>query len=87
MLLPISEINAASRHALDYALGIGSENVLGLHVDLGADDVSQTRAAWAARALPIPIKVVPSPYRDLGQPLLTGDPRDHGRSRRRSAWW
>ena len=71
VLLPISEINAASRYALDYALGLGSENVLGLHIDLGADDVSQTRAAWAARALPIPIKVVPSPYRDLGQPLLT----------------
>jgi amino acid transporter len=71
VLLPISELNAASRYALDYALGLGSENVLGLHIDLGADDVSQTRAAWAARALPIPIKVVPSPYRDLGQPLLT----------------
>ena len=71
VLLPISELNAASRHALDYALGLGSDSVLGLHIDLGADDVAQTRAAWAARALPIPIKVVPSPYRDLGQPLLT----------------
>ena len=70
MLLPISELNAASRHALGYALGLGSENVFALHVELGADDVSQTRAAWAARALPIPVKVVPSPYRDLGQPLL-----------------
>jgi hypothetical protein len=44
--------------------------VLGLHVELGADDVSQTRADWVAQGLPIPIKVVPSPYRDLGQPLL-----------------
>ena len=70
VLLPISEINAASRHALGYALGLGAERVLALHVELGADDVSQTRAAWAARALPIPVKVVPSPYRDLGQPLL-----------------
>ena len=68
--LPISELNAASRHALGYALGLGSEHVFGLHVELGADDVSQTRAAWAARGLPIPVKVVPSPYRDLGQPLL-----------------
>ena len=70
VLLPISELNAASRHALGYALGLESERVLALHVELGADDVSQTRAAWAARALPIPVKVVPSPYRDLGQPLL-----------------
>ncbi len=70
VLLPIAELSAASRHALGYALGLGSEHVLGLHVELGADDVSQTRAAWAARALPIPVKVVPSPYRDLGQPLL-----------------
>src|SRR4029077_14188160 len=68
--LPISEMNAASRHALGYALGLGSEHVVGLHVELGSDDVSQTRAAWAAQALPIPIKVVPPPYRDLGQPLL-----------------
>jgi amino acid transporter len=71
VLLPISELNAASRHALGYALGLGTEQVVGVHVELGSDDVSQTRAAWAARALPIPIKVVPSPYRDLGQPLLT----------------
>ncbi len=71
VLMPISELNAASRHALGYALGLGSEHVVGLHVELGSDDVSQTRAAWAARALPIPIKVVPSPYRDLGQPLLS----------------
>ena len=70
VLLPLSELNAASRHALHYALGLGSERVIGLHVELGADDVSQTRAAWAARSLPIPVKVVPSPYRDLGQPLL-----------------
>jgi amino acid transporter len=81
VLLPISELNAASRHALGYALGLGSENVFALHVELGADDASQTRAAWAARGLPIPVKVVPSPYRDLGQPLLaeiraiTADPR------------
>jgi amino acid transporter len=70
VLLPVSELNAASRHALGYALGLGASNVFALHVELGADDVSQTRAAWAARALPIPVKVVPSPYRDLGQPLL-----------------
>ena len=71
VLLPVSELNAASRHAFGYALGLGAANVFALHVELGADDVSETRAAWAARALPIPVKVVPSPYRDLGQPLLT----------------
>ncbi len=70
VLLPISELNAASRHALGYALGLGAEHVFGLHVELGSNDVSQTRAEWAARALPIPVKVVASPYRDLGQPLL-----------------
>jgi amino acid transporter len=71
VLLPISELNAASRHALGYALGLGAEHVFGLHVELGSNDVSQTRAEWAARALPVPVKVVASPYRDLGQPLLT----------------
>ena len=50
--------------------GSAASTCVGLHVELGADDVSQTRAAWAGRALPIPVKVVPSPYRDLGQPLL-----------------
>ncbi len=70
VLLPLSELNAASRYALGYALGLGSDHVVGLNIELGADDVSETRAAWAGRGLPIPIKVVPSPYRDLGQPLL-----------------
>ena len=70
MLLPISELNAAS--GTRSATHSGSERATSSASTStsGAEDVAQTRAAWAARALPIPIKVVPSPYRDLGQPLL-----------------
>ena len=69
--MPISELNAASRHALGYALGLGSEHVVGLHVELGSDDVSQTRAAWAAASAADPDQGGAVAYRDLGQPLLS----------------
>jgi amino acid transporter len=71
VLLPISNDDAASRRAITYALGLGAGDVRGLHIALGEDDTDAARAIWAARALPIPIDVVASPYRDLGGPLLT----------------
>jgi amino acid transporter len=70
VLLPISNDDAASRRAITYALGLGAADVRGLHIALGDDDPDAARAVWAARALPIPVDVVASPYRDLGGPLL-----------------
>ena len=71
VLLPISNDDAASRRAIVYALGLGATDVRGLHIALGDDDADAARAVWAARALPIPVDVIASPYRDLGGPLLT----------------
>jgi amino acid transporter len=70
VLLPIASDDAASRRAIVYALGLGASDVRGLHIALGDDDADKARAAWAARAMPIPVDVVASPYRDLGGPLL-----------------
>jgi amino acid transporter len=70
VLLPISNDDAASRRAITYALGLGADDVRGLHIALGEDDAEAARAAWAARELPIPVDVVASPFRDLGGPLL-----------------
>ena len=70
VILPISNDDAASRRAITYALGLGASDVRGLHIALGDDDPVAAREVWAARALPIPIDVVASPYRDLGAPLL-----------------
>ena len=83
VLLPIASDDAASRRAIVYALGLGADDVRGLHIALGDDDAEKAKAAWAKRRMPIPVDVVASPYRDLGGPLLDGDPRGHGRSGRR----
>ena len=70
VLLPIASDDAASRRAIVYALGLGASDVRGLHIALGDDDAEKAKAAWAKRAMPIPVDVVASPYRDLGGPLL-----------------
>ena len=70
VLLPIASDDAASRRAIVYALGLGADDVRGLHIALGDDDAEKAKAAWAKRAMPIPVDVVASPYRDLGGPLL-----------------
>ena len=89
VLLPVSELQRHLAPRLGCALGAQQRaDVFALHVELGSDDVSQTRATWAARALPIPVKVVHVALRDLGQPAAGRDPRsDHGRSRRRLCAW
>ena len=70
VLLPMSGVDAASHRALSYALGLGAEDVRIVHVALGADDVSGAQESWVARGLPVGVTVIPSPYRDLGGPLL-----------------
>ena len=70
VLLPIASDDAASRRAIVYALGLGADDVRGLHIALGDDDAEKAKAAWAKRMMPIPVDVVASPYRDLGGPLL-----------------
>jgi len=69
-LVPMADLNRASRRAVRYAVGLGASRVHGLHVALGADDGEEVAARLDTRGLPFDLRVVPSPYRDLGTPLL-----------------
>ena len=70
VLLPMSGVDAASRRALGYALGLGADDVRIVHVALGSDDATGAQESWASRDLPVGVTVIPSPLRDLGGPLL-----------------
>jgi amino acid transporter len=69
-IVPMADLNMASRRAVRYAVGLGASRVHGLHVALGADDGEEVAARLDTRGLPFDLRVVASPYRDLGTPLV-----------------
>ena len=71
VLVPVSSVNDPTLRALDYALALRARSVRAIHIALGSEeDAAPVQRDWAAADLPIPLEVIPSPYRDLGTPLL-----------------
>jgi amino acid transporter len=85
VVAPISTISDASLRALDYASSIAADEAHALYVDLDAESTGELRSRWEElarreRAPGLDLRVLPSPYRDLGAPIvaeirsLTADP-------------
>jgi len=70
VLVPISGISDASLRAIDYAMSLRGDKARAFYVDLDADETVQLRKRWTTTHLPMELQILPSPYRDLGEPLL-----------------
>lgn len=73
----VSDLTRPIREALAYAEVLG-DNVRAVHIDV--DDAQRHRLEedWAEAGYPHPLDIVPSPYREIGRPLV-----QHIRERRR----
>jgi hypothetical protein len=73
VLVPVSAVNDPTLRALDYALSLRARSIRAIHIALGAESEQPAASVlrdWEAAGLPVPLEVIPSPYRDLGAPLL-----------------
>ncbi len=70
VIVPVASVGDPTLRALDYALSLPVNTVRAVHIALGEAETATIQAAWRDAALPIPLEVVSSPYRDLGTPLL-----------------
>ncbi len=69
ILVPVSGVQRAVLHALDYARSLGGET-RALYVDTGSRSTETFRLAWEKWGRGVPLVVVDSPYRSVLQPLL-----------------
>jgi Amino acid permease len=67
----VSDVNAASMRAVNYARALGVKDTRAVNFAFSADDGAAIRRAWNARGSQIPLQIDEAPYRDIGTPLLS----------------
>ena len=68
-LIPVHKLNRATAEAVRYALS-ASDSVIAVHIDDDGDETRQLQRAWQAWCPSIPLRIVPSPYREVLDPLV-----------------
>ncbi|MGI0492433.1 APC family permease [Alkalinema pantanalense CENA528] len=67
-IVVVGQVHRGTIEALDYARGI-ADKIVAVHVDIGGDNEKFQRD-WQAFAPDIPLKVLPSPYRSVVEPIV-----------------
>jgi hypothetical protein len=72
VVVPVSELNAASLRALQYARSLGIRETTALYfADEHDEEAEAMRRDWRQFPTGIPLEVVDAPFRDIGNPLLS----------------
>jgi amino acid transporter len=72
VVVPVSELNAASLRALQYARSLGLRDTRAVYfADEHEDESVAMRRDWRQFPTGIPLEVVDAPFRDIGRPLLS----------------
>jgi len=56
--------------ALDYAIAARHESLEAVHVGIDDDATALLQRQWAEQNIEVPLRIVPSPYRDISMPLI-----------------
>jgi amino acid transporter len=67
----VSHVHRPTMRALAYARASRPQVLEAVSVGVDPDDVARLRAEWEALALPVPLKVLDSPFREITRPILT----------------
>jgi len=67
----VSDVNAASMRAVNYARTLGIKDTLAVNFAFSAVEREAIRREWLAQGPRIPLEVDEAPYRDIGTPLLS----------------
>lgn len=55
--------------ALDYAIAARHQSIEGVHISVDEESTERLQREWREQDIRVPLKVIDSPYRDLGIPL------------------
>jgi hypothetical protein len=66
----VSRVNSPAMLALSFARAARPDTLVGLHVQTDRSNVANLEADWERRAIPVPLVVVDSPFRDVTTPIV-----------------
>jgi amino acid transporter len=66
----VSKVHKATLRAVAYARATRPSTLTAITVDVDADDTVAVRQEWERRAVPVPLKILDSPYREVTRPIL-----------------
>jgi amino acid transporter len=69
-LVLVSKLHLPTMRAIAYARATRPDELEGITVNVDDDATRELVAAWDAEDLPLPLKVLESPYREITRPLL-----------------
>jgi amino acid transporter len=69
-LVLVSKIHKPTMRALAYARASRPSVLEAVTVGVDADEVAELTRQWEAMDLPVPLRVLDSPYREIGRPIL-----------------
>ncbi len=79
----LSKLHKPAMRALAYARATRPTFIEALTVEVDPEDTEALRAEWQRREIPVPLKVLASPYREITRPIVdyvrsirSGNPRD-----------
>ncbi|HEX8100532.1 MAG TPA: APC family permease [Actinomycetota bacterium] len=65
----VSGVHNATGQSLRYALSLQADEVHCVHVEVDEQETAGVRAEWETRTFPLPLEVLPSPYRQIARPI------------------
>lgn len=69
MIIPVGQLNKAVTETVSYALSVGGP-AEAIHIAVDENAAKQLRAAWEHWGCGLPLRVIPSPYREVIGPFL-----------------
>jgi hypothetical protein len=66
----VSKIHKATLRAVMYARATRPSSLVALTVDTDPDATAALRAEWERRAIPVPLQILDSPYREVTRPII-----------------
>jgi len=70
-LVLVSHVHRPTMRAIAYARASRPQVLEAVTVGVDAEEVARLRAEWEALHLPVPLKVLDSPFREITRPILT----------------
>ncbi len=68
-LILVNKLQKPVVKAVDYALAAKHEKTFAVHISVTKEDAAQLEAEWRAHRMPIPLKIIESPYRTYASPI------------------
>ena len=66
----VGKMQKPTLKALDYAIAARHESIEAVHINIDDDASEQLSRQWDQMNIQIPLRIVPSPYRDISMPLI-----------------